>query len=1080
MGKVENVRVNLYINGKAAGQNLKGIRSETKKLRNELNQLTPGTEAFRKKANELKSVNKRLKIINDDVRGVGGAFGKIKQEVKAFGLVALGALGGAALLQGMDQIIQRNAKLSDSIADVMKTTGLTKKEVEDLNKEFKSLNTRSSRKELLGLAQIAGKLGITGKKNVLDFVKAADKINVALGEDLGGNAEEAIKQVGKLVELFGVSDDFNMEDSLLKVGSAINSLGAASTASEGYIVEFSKRLGGVSAAAGISIQDVMGLGASLDQLGQTSEVSTTVLTQLIIKMGEDIPRYAKIAKMSVADFSTMLRDDANGALLKVVENLASSGEGAEGMAKSLDKLGLDGTRAAGVINALANNTQLVREQQTLANAEFAKGSSLTDEFNVKNETLAGSLERVQKWMAGLFVNSAVSKGLSDIVGWMDRMVKVPVSETLEKERISLVSVESQLKNTNLKHADRVKLIKELKEKYPEYLGHLNAENVTNGQLTKSLKLVNEQLINKIILQKEDEKIEANNNSVAEKRIEIREQEGVLKNKVASLRKSGYNITLKEGTIMEQMLDVNQQLLKQDEGKFKNQGILFNKQVQFSHQVRILSEKTKTLNGLEDTGNRLMLAKSKILEDISAKEKTSIKYLTKLHGDGTETRWKITYDYLGKEIKRINITEKEKEDALAKELEAKIKTETTKTEETKEQIKAREKAEEDARKAKAAAEKKLANFITKQKEEVHLDQLTGYEREIAEIEIKYGKMIELARKHGFDSKAAELEGMMVAQTMQAMGDGILAEMEAMPDSEEDEEEAEANAEGEEWLLDAELEKLELTEGAKLALKAEYLQSDFNNFQKFLKNKEEAQGKHDDELAKKLRAFQMGANAVFGTMYAVNDAMMSQELNNAGDNEAKKAEITKKYARKRQTIAIGEALVQGALGIVKTGANMGYPAAIPFQIAQGIQTLAQVIMIKNQKFAKGGYTGFGLGFSDDTGKDVAGTVHANEYVIPETLLANPWVANVTRTMESMRTGQQGYADGGATTTTGDIETTDFEESSTADFGNNNLALQELIQIRQLLSKGVLAYYDDDEVRNIKELIDENDLVLRNATK
>ena len=57
--------------------------------------------------------------------------------------------------------------------------------------------------------------------------------------------------------------------------------------------------------------------------------------------------------------------------------------------------------------------------------------------------------------------------------------------------------------------------------------------------------------------------------------------------------------------------------------------------------------------------------------------------------------------------------------------------------------------------------------------------------------------------------------------------------------------------------------------------------------------------------------------------------------------------------QQVTAVAQAIINGALGITKTGAQLGYPAAIPFQIALGLQTLAQIATIKQQKFEKGGF-------------------------------------------------------------------------------------------------------------------------------
>ena len=49
---------------------------------------------------------------------------------------------------------------------------------------------------------------------------------------------------------------------MLKTGSAINSLGQASTASEAFLVDFAKRMGGIASQAGFTIDQVLGLGAT--------------------------------------------------------------------------------------------------------------------------------------------------------------------------------------------------------------------------------------------------------------------------------------------------------------------------------------------------------------------------------------------------------------------------------------------------------------------------------------------------------------------------------------------------------------------------------------------------------------------------------------------------------------------------------------------------------------------------------------------------------------------------------------------------------------------------------------------------
>jgi TP901 family phage tail tape measure protein len=392
---------------------------------------------------------------------------------------------------------------------------------------------------LLGLAQIAGKLGISAEKDILGFVRAADKINVALGEDLG-DVETVMREMGKLTSTFQIKEKEgkNLEDALLAVGSAVNTLGASSTASESNMVDFAKRMGGIAPLAGISLQNILGLGAALDSMGQTSEVSATALSQLFIKMSEKREVFAQFAKdadgnaMSVQAFSELIQTDMNAAFIALLNGVRDNSDGMIALSSTLDKMGVEGGRTIGVLGTLANNIGVLEKQQAIANKSFSEGTSILDEFNTKNETFGAKVAKLQKALAGIFVNSAIMAGLESMVDWMNELIKIPLSETLEEERLELNKMEVQLLSANTKGEERVKIIKELQSRYPAYLGHLDADTVGNEQLRSALKAVNAQLVNKIILQKEDEKIEEQNRLIADLKIKKMEAEDELREKMA--------------------------------------------------------------------------------------------------------------------------------------------------------------------------------------------------------------------------------------------------------------------------------------------------------------------------------------------------------------------------------------------------------------------------------------------------------------------------------------------------------------------------------------------------------------------
>ena len=423
--KEEVRRVSIYINGNEADLQLGQITRGSKKLYNELAKLTPGTDEFIQKAKELKEVNALLKDIKDDVTNVVSSFDELKESL-------VSAISVTGAIEGIQSIIAQNVELSDSLADIQKTTGLTSTSVIHLNEDLKKIDSRSAMEELQGLAMVAGKLGISAEKDVFAFVKAADQISVALGEDLGG-AEEAINSLGKLTDIFKIKETYGLEGSLLKIGSAINELGAAGTANEGYLVNFAGRLAGIAPAANISIQNVLGLAAVMDELQQPAEASSTAIGQFVVGLGKDIPKFAAIAKMSVKDFSDLLNKDGNEALIKVLQNTKSTGEGIQGLAEKMGMVGEDGARAVTALGALSNNLDLLQKRQALSNWEFLKGTSLTSEFEVKNSNLAATLEKLSKKMNSVWTDSVILEALTafarlvyDNVDAIGSMIKVLV------------------------------------------------------------------------------------------------------------------------------------------------------------------------------------------------------------------------------------------------------------------------------------------------------------------------------------------------------------------------------------------------------------------------------------------------------------------------------------------------------------------------------------------------------------------------------------------------------------------------------------------------------------------------------
>lgn len=372
----------------------KNIRATSAALRSAV----PGTENWKRLNEELQRLNSRQQELRSGATATATAMQSLSQRLSNF-VINVGAAKSIAdrFLGSIRQATDAYTGYDEALTDAMKTTNLSKDEITELSEALAGIDTRTSQNDLLALARAGGKLGIEGRDNLLGFVRAADQINVALSEDLGGDAEAAITAVGKMTDIFRLQDMYGVEQAMLKVGSAINELGMASTANEGYMVDFTQRMAGIAPNADISIDKILGLAATLDKYGQTAEMSSTALGQMIQMMFRDTETFAGIAGMSLQEFSDILNNDVNEAMLRVLEGMRKNGEtGLAPIVKAMDAMGLNGQRASQVLGTLADHVDELRAQQVLANEAFEQGTSLTEEFSVKNTSATAALEKQQK------------------------------------------------------------------------------------------------------------------------------------------------------------------------------------------------------------------------------------------------------------------------------------------------------------------------------------------------------------------------------------------------------------------------------------------------------------------------------------------------------------------------------------------------------------------------------------------------------------------------------------------------------------------------------------------------------------
>lgn len=372
---------------------IRDLEYSIKALNQQMQGMQRGTEQFK----QMEQKAKQLKAELQAVRAEGVAQESwIKRSADWFNRMQGLALGAVAAISGITftvkKCVEEYAKIDDEMTNVRKYTGQAAEEVERMNEDFKKMDTRTPRQKLNQLAEDAGRLGITSTAAVEEFVDGADKINVALGDDLG---DKAVSQIGKLAQMFGEDKTKGLRGAMLATGSAVNELAQNSSASAGYLVDFTARVAGVGKQAGFTQAQIMGLASVLDQNMQQDETAATAVQNLLAKMFQDSAKFAKIAGLNVKDFAKTLKEDANGALLQFLAAMRAKGGFAD-LAPMFEEMKMDGSRATGVLTVLADKLDDIKTAQNLANEAYSEGTSVLNEFETQNENVQAQLDKASK------------------------------------------------------------------------------------------------------------------------------------------------------------------------------------------------------------------------------------------------------------------------------------------------------------------------------------------------------------------------------------------------------------------------------------------------------------------------------------------------------------------------------------------------------------------------------------------------------------------------------------------------------------------------------------------------------------
>lgn len=399
--------------GKASIEELKKAYQQ---LQAELNKINTGDEEFKNKQKALKDLKKEIDNVTDAANKQSNSWKTVLKNLTA--CVGLFQVFNA-IKDTVTSAIKKNFEYSSSLTDIRKVSGLTMQDVNKLSEELAKIDTRTS---VDGLAQLAyqgaklgmGKYGVEGMKQ---FVAAADQINVAIGEEMG---EEALPALSKMVETMGLIPKMGIEKAMLATGSAMFKLSSTSTSTSTNIVEFAKRLTGVSRTAGITTDQLLALGSASDSLFLMPEVSATAMSKFIVALQKNHNLIEKDLGIPDGTIKRMYAaGNAMDAIVMVLEKMRDKGN-MNALGGIFKDLGSDGQRLVTAMVTMSKNVDVLKDHLYESKEAFEEATAVTSEYTMQQQSAAGILDRANNLWEKAFINpDGVESVKSMAQAWYD-------------------------------------------------------------------------------------------------------------------------------------------------------------------------------------------------------------------------------------------------------------------------------------------------------------------------------------------------------------------------------------------------------------------------------------------------------------------------------------------------------------------------------------------------------------------------------------------------------------------------------------------------------------------------------------
>lgn len=422
-----------------SGTSLNELKRALSAAKSELGKMSASDKGLKQMQGNVKALQEQIDKLSGSVHKQGGAWNTAMKNLTAY-------VGMFSLFNKVKDLvmgaIKKNFEYSGSLTDIRKVSGLTMDQVKQLSTELAKIDTRTSVDGLAQLAYQGAKLGMGkyGVDGMAQFVKAADKINVAIGEEMG---EEALPALSKMVEVMGLIPKMGIDKAMEATGSAMFKLSSTSTSTSNDIVEFAKRLTGVARTAGITTDQLLALGSASSSMMLMPEVASTAMGKFIVALQKNHNLIAK--ELGIPD-ETIKNLYASGhamdAIVLVLEKMRDKGN-MNALGDIFKDLGSNGQRLVTAMVTMSKNVDMLKDHLYESQKAFEEASAVTDEYKMQQQSAIGILERANNLWEKAFVNPDGVDAVKGMAEWWYEMSKTMTSSPLLKGTL-LISLQAVL------------------------------------------------------------------------------------------------------------------------------------------------------------------------------------------------------------------------------------------------------------------------------------------------------------------------------------------------------------------------------------------------------------------------------------------------------------------------------------------------------------------------------------------------------------------------------------------------------------------------------------------------------------